>query len=113
MQSRIAENCEVHMFKRTWIASLALLLALGVSSPSAIADEPRVGAVANFGPNLETTAGGVCRQPEGLTIDPSGNLYVASNSDSATMGHICVINQAGALTDIIAVPTGTSPVIGL
>src|SRR5260221_2221904 len=32
----------------------------------------------NFGPNLQTAAAGVCRQPEGLITHPDGNLYVAS-----------------------------------
>jgi sugar lactone lactonase YvrE len=66
-----------------------------------------VGTIQNFGPNLQTTAGGICRQPEGLTIDPDGNLYAASNSDQATTtGHICVIDRKGNLVDIIPVPAG-------
>jgi sugar lactone lactonase YvrE len=59
-------------------------------------------------------AGGVCRQPEGLAIDPSGNLYTASNSDSATTaGHVCVLNPAGQLTDIINIPAEPIDAIGL
>ena len=34
--------------------------------------------------NLQTIANGICRQPEGLAIDGDGNLYAASNSDTAT-----------------------------
>jgi len=61
--------------------------------------------VVNFGPNLQTAAAGVCRQPEGLITDPDGNLYAASNSDSATtFGYVCVINKDGSLVDIIPVP---------
>jgi sugar lactone lactonase YvrE len=85
-------------------------LALAGLSPSAAAhelDELPAGTVLNFGPNLQTTAGGVCRQPEGLAIDPDGNLYAASNSDSATtFGYVCVINKEGSLVDIITVPAG-------
>src|SRR5258708_7646162 len=85
-------------------------LALAGLSPSAAAlelDDLPAGTVLNFGPNLQTTAGGVCRQPEGLAIDPDGNLYAASNSDSATtFGYVCVINQHGSLVDIITVPAG-------
>jgi sugar lactone lactonase YvrE len=70
-------------------------------------DDLPVGTVQNFGPNLQTTANGLCRQPEGLTIDGDGNLYAASNSDSATtVGHVCVIDDRGRLIDIIDVPAG-------
>ena len=93
-------------------------LALAGLSPSAAAlelDDLPAGTVLNFGPNLQTTAGGVCRQPEGLAIDPDGNLYAASNSDSATtFGYVCVINQHGSLVDIITVPAGPgSAAVGL
>lgn len=85
-------------------------LALVALSPPAAAldlDDLPAGTVLNFGPNLQTTAGGVCRQPEGLTIDPAGNLYAASNSDSATtFSYVCVINKDGNLVDIIPVPAG-------
>jgi sugar lactone lactonase YvrE len=89
----------------------ALLLATGLTVPV----QPVV-AVSNFGPNLQQAAAGVCRQPEGLAIDPSGNLYTASNSDSATTeSHVCVLNPAGRLTDIIDIPASaeTPDLIGL
>ena len=70
-------------------------------------DDPPVGTIVNFGPDLETVAGGVCRQPEGIAMDPSGNLYLASNSDSAiTVGHVCVLDPKGNLIDIIEIPAG-------
>jgi sugar lactone lactonase YvrE len=78
-------------------------------------DNPPPGTILNFGPNLETIAGGVCRQPEGLAIDGDGNLYLSSNSDAATtVGHVCVLDAKGNLADIIDVPSfpGLS-VIGL
>jgi sugar lactone lactonase YvrE len=85
-------------------------LAIAGLSPPAIAldlDGLPVGTVQNFGPNLQTAAAGVCRQPEGLTSDPDGNLYAASNSDSATtFSYVCVINPDGNLVDIIPVPAG-------
>src|SRR6516164_9462461 len=87
------------------LSCLALALA-GFSLPAAAIDleDLPAGTVLNFGPNLQTTASGVCRQPEGLTIDPKGNLYAASNSDSATtVGYVCVINKDGNLVDIIPV----------
>jgi sugar lactone lactonase YvrE len=90
--------------------SLQFALTLAVASISATAiaqdlDDLPVGTVQNFGPNLQTTAGGLCRQPEGLAIDGDGNLYAASNSDSATtVGYVCVINDRGRLIDMIHVP---------
>jgi len=86
-----------------------LVLALAAYSVGASGDQP-VGTIRNFGPNLQQT---VCRQPEGIAVDPRGNLYASSNSDTATIGHVCVFNRHGTLVDIIEVPTGTSPVIGL
>lgn len=87
----------------------ALTLALAAYSVSALGDQP-VGTIRNFGPNLQQT---VCRQPEGIAVDPRGNVYASSNSDTAIVGHVCVFSRAGTLVDIIEVPTGTSPVIGL
>ena len=91
------------------LAGMALSVVLGLPTGGAPA-----GVITNFGPNLQQAAGGVCRQPEGLIADPTGNLYVASNSDSATtVGYICVINPAGHITDIIPVPAGAVPAVGL
>jgi sugar lactone lactonase YvrE len=88
---------------------LAVFTVALVSMPS-LADQP-VGTIRNFGPNLQQT---VCRQPEGIAVDPRGNIYAASNSDSAgTTGHICVFHPNGTLADIISVPAGSSGVIGL
>jgi sugar lactone lactonase YvrE len=90
-------------------ASCIALALAGLSLPVAARDldDLPAGTVLNFGPNLQTTAGGVCRQPEGLTSDPAGNLYAASNSDSATtFSYVCVINKDGSLVDIIPVPAG-------
>ena len=102
------------------LASLSLQFAFAlalasISLPTMAQDldDLPVGTVLNFGPNLQTTAGGVCRQPEGLTIDPEGNLYAASNSDSATtVGHVCVVDKRGRLVDIIDVPAGPGAVAG-
>ena len=95
---------------RTACRSTCFALALaGLSLPAAAIDLDHLpaGTVVNFGPNLQTAAAGVCRQPEGLTIDPDGNLYAASNSDSATtFSYVCVINKDGSLVDIIPVPAG-------
>jgi len=84
-------------------------LGLALYPFNAPCDQP-VGTIRNFGPNLQQT---VCRQPEGIAVDPKGNLYASSNSDTATIGHVCAFDSRGTLIDIIEVPTGTSPVIGL
>jgi len=57
------------------LSCLALTLA-AISLPAVALDldDLPAGTVVNFGPNLQTTAAGLCRQPEGLTIDPEGNL---------------------------------------
>jgi sugar lactone lactonase YvrE len=97
--------------KSKHLRSMSLLaLALAATFAGALADQP-VGTLRNFGPNLQQT---VCRQPEGIAVDPRGNVYAASNSDSAgTTGHVCVFRHDGALADIISVPAGSSGAIGL
>jgi sugar lactone lactonase YvrE len=94
----------------SWSLQFVLAFAVAGISLPAIGhdlDDLPVGTVQNFGPNLQTTANGLCRQPEGLAIDGDGNLYAASNSDSATtVGYVCVINDRGRLIDIIPVPAG-------
>jgi sugar lactone lactonase YvrE len=99
------------MQARLWLSPLFLSLALGLIAMPAKAqvastDQP-VGTIVNFGPNLQTTAGGVCRQPEGIAVDTDGNFYLASNSDAVqTVGHVCVLDSKGNLIDIINVPQG-------
>ena len=102
------------MFKDSKYRVMLLLLVSGAmlwSGAKALGQV--VGGIQDFGPNLQSISGGVCRQPEGLIIDPAGNLYAASNSDSATVGHVCVFSPGGTLTNIIDIPSGTSGVIGL
>jgi sugar lactone lactonase YvrE len=96
-------------------AAAACWLILPASPAGAVAaTDPSVGTITNFGPNLQQAVGGVCRQPEGLAIDPSGNLYAASNSDTATtVGHICVLDRTGRLTGVIEVPAGAVPTVDL
>lgn len=94
--------------------ALSLLIAGPAQADTQGVGTQGVGTIRNFGPDLQQAADGQCRQPEGLTIDPSGNLYVASNSDSATtVGHVCVLNSRGQLTDVIDIPAGAVPAIGL
>ena len=99
-----------HPLAPRWLSSLLLTLGLWGASWTLFAQDLHdlpVGTIRNFGPNLQTIAGGVCRQPEGLAVDADGNFYLASNSDTATtVGHVCVIDAKGNLVDIIDVPAG-------
>jgi sugar lactone lactonase YvrE len=103
------------MQARRWLSPIALSLALGAISTPVFAQDLPVGTIVNFGPNLQTAAAGVCRQPEGIAIDHDGNFYISSNSDTATtVGHVCVINPKGQLVDIINVPANpNATTIGL
>ena len=65
-------------------SSVALGVSFCVLAPAQNADKLPVGTIVNFGPDLQTIAGGVCRQPEGSALDLEENLYLASNSDAAT-----------------------------
>jgi sugar lactone lactonase YvrE len=88
------------------LAALLSIQTLMTPASARVGDDPQVGTILNFGPNLQTIAAGVCRQPEGLAIDGNGNLYLSSNSDTATtVGHVCVLDAKGNLTDIIDVPS--------
>jgi sugar lactone lactonase YvrE len=87
-------------------ATAVVLLGLPLSARAQESESLRVGSIVNFGPNLQQVSGGVCRQPEGIALDGDGNLYLASNSDSATtVGHVCVLDPKGNLVDIIDVPS--------
>src|SRR5260370_13682213 len=103
------------MQARRWLSPIAVSFAGGSFSKQVFAQDLPVGTIVNFGPNLQPAAGGVCRQPEGIAIDPDGNFYLSSNSDSATtVGHVCVLNSKGQLTDIINVPANpNATTIGL
>lgn len=86
---------------RRMTITIALVLSLlAYTSPGAAAVE--VGAVHDFGLNLTAA----CPQPEGIAIDPRGRLYASSFSN----GTVCVVDQAGALVDTIAIG---SPLIGM
>jgi len=78
-----------------------------------LAAGPQVGLVQNFGPNLLAD----CPNPEGIAIDPTGNLYAASFPAFQTVrtpsANICVISPAGVLIDKISVPPGPAGVTNL
>ena len=74
------------------------VLLIGINAG---ADQPVTGVVVNFGPNLRSS----CPNPEGIAIDPRSNLYAASFSFTRE-ANICVLDPAGQVVDIIAVPAG-------
>jgi sugar lactone lactonase YvrE len=86
---------------------LAVTAALMVPVP-ALAGNPPTGVVSNFGPNLAAS----CPNPEGIALDPMGNLYAASFAFKP-VANICVENPAGQLIDIVPVPAGKAGVASL
>src|SRR2546425_5766623 len=92
---------------RRMLLSLVTLAALLAPQP-AFAGQPAVGVVTNFGPNLAT----VCHMPEGIAIDPSGNLYATSFA-FAPVANICVESPSGQIVDVIPVPAGKAGVASL
>jgi len=92
---------------RRMILSLVTLAALLAPQP-AFAGQPPVGDVTNFGPNLAA----VCHMPEGIAIDPTGNLYATSFA-FAPVANICVESPSGQIIDVIPVPAGKAGVASL
>jgi len=85
------------MRKLVSLATLALVIS--VSQPAVAA--PEAGSVQNFGPELSAT----CNLPEGIAVDPRGNVYASSLNFGAASGpaNICVLDRSGALVDVISV----------
>jgi sugar lactone lactonase YvrE len=86
---------------------LLLVVATLAALTLPITAEAEVGVLENFGPNPLKA----CINPEGIAIDPTGNLYAASFGN----GHICVVNRAGSLVDDFAVapgPAGGTKLLG-
>ena len=84
---------------RKLVSLTTLALVLSVSQPAVA--EPEAGSVQNFGPELSAT----CNLPEGIAVDPRGNVYASSLNFGATSGpaNICVLDRSGALVDVINV----------
>lgn len=92
---------------RRLMLSLVTLAALLAPQP-AFAGQPPVGVVTNFGPNLAA----VCHMPEGIAIDPTGNLYAASFAFKP-VANVCVENPSGQVIDVIHVPAGKAGIASL
>jgi sugar lactone lactonase YvrE len=98
---------------RTALLLAAAAMALVAVPQVTLAAAPQVGVIQNFGPNLLAD----CPNPEGIAIDPTGNLYAASfpafQAGHTGSANICVISPAGVLTDKIVVPPGPAGVTNL
>src|SRR5438309_6423289 len=92
---------------RRLVMSLVLMAVLLAPQP-AFAGQPAIGVVTNFGPNLAA----VCPMPEGIAVDPTGNLY-ASSFAFKSFANICVENRSGQIVDVIPVPAGNAGVASL
>ena len=84
---------------RKLVSLTTLALVLSVSQPAVAA--PVAGSVQNFGRELSAT----CNLPEGIAVDPRGNVYASSLNFGAASGpaNICVLDRSGALVDVISV----------
>jgi sugar lactone lactonase YvrE len=75
--------------------------------------EAATAAFHNFGPNPLAD----CPNPEGIALDPAGNLYAASfpafQPVRTPSANICVVNSGGVLVSKFAVPPGTGGVTNL
>ena len=79
-----------------------------MTNESAPASPPIGGEVENFGPNLQ----GDCPFPEGVAVDPTGNVYASSFAFDST-AFICVLDGSGGLTDRLAVSAGPAGIASL
>src|SRR2546426_7155019 len=83
----------------------AAAITIGLAVPASAASPAAGGSVQNFGPPLAAS----CHNPEGIAVDPTGNLYAASFAFQP-VANICVINRDGVLLDVIPVPAGSAGV---
>src|SRR6266446_2210098 len=86
----------------------AAAITIGLAVPASAASPAAGGSVQNFGPPLAAS----CHNPEGIAVDPTGNLYAASFAFQP-VANICVVNRDGALVDVIPVPAGPAGVASL
>ena len=103
-------GCLGRLAMRRFTVLFAALLWVALPYGAAAAS-PHVGVVRNFGPNLEAT----CHNPEGIAVDPQGNVY-ASSFAFGSSANICVLDRTGALVDTITVtpgPAGDVALIGM
>jgi len=97
---------------RKLVSLTTLALVLSMTQPALAA--PEAGAVRNFRPELSAT----CNLPEGIAVDPRGNVYASSLNFGATSGpaSICVLDRSGSLVDVISVapvPGGVARLLGM
>lgn len=93
---------------RPLVLLVAAVVTFGLAVPASAASQVQAGVVQNFGPPLAAS----CHNPEGIAVDPAGNLYAASFAFQP-VANICVVNRDGALLDVIPVPAGRAGVASL
>ncbi|HZY02584.1 MAG TPA: SMP-30/gluconolactonase/LRE family protein [Anaeromyxobacteraceae bacterium] len=92
-----------------WLLPLAGAGADGAPGrASAAAPRPIGGPVEDFGPNLRND----CPFPEGVAVDPRGNVYASSFAFAPT-AWICVLDRFGGLTGRLGVAAGPAGVASL
>ncbi|MGH2490941.1 MAG: SMP-30/gluconolactonase/LRE family protein [Candidatus Limnocylindria bacterium] len=97
---------------RKLVSLITLALLLTTAQPVVAATD--VGVVRNFGPELSAT----CNLPEGVAVDPWGNVYASSLNFGSASGpaNICVLDRGGAIVDVISVapvPGGVTRLLGM
>ncbi|HEX9075472.1 MAG TPA: SMP-30/gluconolactonase/LRE family protein [Anaerolineae bacterium] len=96
------------MVKIMFVVLASVWLATSAWQPAAVAAPAATGTPQNFGPSLVKS----CPNPEGIAVDPTGNIYASSFASTPT-ANICVVNSAGALVDVIPVAAGSGGVTSL
>lgn len=94
------------------VSLVTLALLLSAQQPATAATD--VGVVRNFGPDLSSR----CNLPEGIAVDPRGNVYASSLNFGAASGpaNICVLDRSGNIVDVISVapvPGGVARLLGM
>ena len=97
---------------RKLVSLITLALLLSAQQPAIGATD--VGIVRNFGPELSAA----CNLPEGVAVDPQGNVYASSLNFGAASGpaNICVLDRGGDIVDVISVapvPGGVTRLLGM
>jgi sugar lactone lactonase YvrE len=99
--------------KRASSSLVAFAASAAFAVPQAVLASPATHAFHNFGPSLVAD----CPNPEGIALDPAGNLYAASfpafQPVRTPSANICVVSPAGVIVDKILVKPGTAPVTNL
>jgi sugar lactone lactonase YvrE len=109
--ARLYISREINM-RRPTILLLTVLGLLGIT-PAALATEPAANVVQDYS-DLKHD----CPNPEGIAIDPIGNVYASSAPHifgGSGPANICVISSSGSIRDMSIAPgaSGTTNLLGM